>query len=199
MIPYPVAGIIGAVIATKVSLRGPGTGGLLGRAPSPSRAELHASCAKAVDGRQKIVRTDLTHPIQHPHTDGRHPVPAGGRELRCVREGLPPARPGLSVVVGDGRICNVLRVRVGMFIDRIGLSHLCTCELKQIAIPSHSPPHPTQAGQQPSTVGVDLFSMETQEKFLVWMNLGYLVITCALYLFMRRREVRSFFLGVPAA
>jgi hypothetical protein len=45
-------------------------------------------------------------------------------------------------------------------------------------------------------VGVDLFSMETQEKFLVWMNLGYLVITCALYLFMRRREVRFVFLFV---
>jgi hypothetical protein len=47
-----------------------------------------------------------------------------------------------------------------------------------------------QAGLQPSTLGIDFFNMEVQERFLVGMNIGYLLITCALYFFMRRREVR---------
>lgn len=47
-----------------------------------------------------------------------------------------------------------------------------------------------QAGTQPWTVGVDLFDLAVQERFLVCMNLGYLLITFALYFFMRRREVR---------
>jgi len=41
---------------------------------------------------------------------------------------------------------------------------------------------------QPSTPFIDLYSTETQEYLLVLMNLGYLCLTCGLYIHMRRRE-----------
>ncbi|GAB5033393.1 gns1 sur4 family protein [Nannochloropsis oceanica] len=41
---------------------------------------------------------------------------------------------------------------------------------------------------QPSTPFIDLYSTETQEYLLVLMNLGYLCLTCGLYVHMRRRE-----------
>jgi len=43
-------------------------------------------------------------------------------------------------------------------------------------------------GFQPSTPFINLYSAETQEYLLVLMNLGYLCLTCGLYIHMRRRE-----------
>ena len=43
-------------------------------------------------------------------------------------------------------------------------------------------------GLQPSTPFIDLYSTEMQEYLLVLMNLGYLCLTCGLYVHMRRRE-----------
>ena len=45
-----------------------------------------------------------------------------------------------------------------------------------------------QQGIQPSTPVINLYSHDTQETLLVVMNAGYMVATCCLYLFMRRRD-----------
>lgn len=55
-----------------------------------------------------------------------------------------------------------------------------------------------QNGTQPHTPWVDLFSMDVQEKVLVGMNVGYLLLACVLSLLMRRREVWSIGLGGAA-
>ena len=44
-------------------------------------------------------------------------------------------------------------------------------------------------GIQPSTPYINFFSIDHQEMFLSFMNLGYLIITCLLYFFMVKREV----------
>jgi hypothetical protein len=48
--------------------------------------------------------------------------------------------------------------------------------------------HRITGGLQPTTPLINLFVVENQEQLLVWMNLGYLVLTCGLYAHMRRRE-----------
>lgn len=45
-----------------------------------------------------------------------------------------------------------------------------------------------EQGLQPSTPFINLYSTDTQELLLVFMNVGYLVIACALYLYMRKRS-----------
>jgi len=100
---------------------------------------------------------------------GRQGLPEGGGELRRLGLGLPAARPGKKQEGGkaDGVDCS--------WIGCSSPQNVRVC---------------FQAGTQPWTVGVDLFDLAVQERFLVCMNLGYLLITFALYFFMRRREVR---------